>query len=123
VAYFTTKVSEICETEMLFVEPAGVADGVTCCCARPGACNYGWRRFAEGPQGFVNVVCEFASCVSAPLESSRRTLLFCLIGLICGDSRSRTEYVYIQEIIVELALGIEFPCQSHKLRQLLVEGV
>jgi hypothetical protein len=29
VACFTTKVSEICESEMLFVEPAGVADSVT----------------------------------------------------------------------------------------------
>ena len=28
-AYFTIKVSEICESEMLFVEPAGVADSVT----------------------------------------------------------------------------------------------
>jgi hypothetical protein len=28
----------------------------------------------EGPHGFVNVVCEFASCVNAPLESSRKNV-------------------------------------------------
>jgi len=28
----------------------------------------------EGPHGFVNVVCEFASGVRAPLESSRKNV-------------------------------------------------
>src|SRR6266481_3458183 len=47
----------------------------------------------------------------------------CLTLWVCLWLRNDAEHIPIQEVIVKLSRGIELPAQSHKLRQLFVQGV